>query len=487
MSNGGFTLDKWHSNGANVVPQTSESLEVVELSEFSDTTVLGLRWLPKTDELMFKFQPALLDETQSTTKRNILSQIAKLFDPTGFLGPVIVTAKIIMQRTWKANIKSWDSEVPADVAEDWLKYQAQLPALTRIRIPRWLGIGPGSCYSLHGFSDASDLAYGAVVYLRIERGSKIECIQLGAKHRVAPVKPVTTPRLELCAAALLGELTQTIKRAYGFDFVRTNCWTDSSIVLNWMVKDPTALKMFVHNRIQSIRDSTADSEWRHVSSQDNPADVLSRGEWPEMIEANNGWWNGPEWLVRPSQEWPMSQPELTVQITKQVEAEMKSNWLDRLNEGEKLRPIQKAMVNVAFEMRGVNKFPCVKSDVLTRTSEFRRLIRRTAWILRFADNSRLHEERKQDRQTGEITDIEEERALFCWVRREQEKFYAVEFTALRRRDGIPKNSQLLRLNPFVDGHGLLRVGGRLENADLPYDQRHPLILPGVSHLAKLLI
>lgn len=268
---------------------------------------------------------------RNTTKRSILSQIAKLFDPQGCIGPVIVTAKVIMQRTWKAKPGEldWDKAVPDDIAKDWMRYQAQLPALVNIRIPRWLGIGPGSCFSLHGFADASELAYGAVVYVRVERVTETKCMLLSSRSRVATAKLVTTPRLELSAADLLGELMQAVKGACGFDFIRTSCWTDSSIVLNWMSKDPDTLKLFVHNRIQRIRESTADCEWRHVSSQDNPADLLSRGVAPAELQANKKWWHGPNWLAQPSQELPVSQPKLTIQMSRSMEAEMKSSWLDQ--------------------------------------------------------------------------------------------------------------------------------------------------------------
>lgn len=487
LANGGFPLSKWHSNGINAVPaQIMQSTEAVELGEFNETTVLGLRWLPATDELTFNFRPQSPGEKQKMTMRYILSQIAQLFDPNGYLGPAIVAAKIIMQNLWKLRI-GWDVQVPQEIAQNWLELQAQLPALTHIRIPRWVGTAPTSSFSLHGFADASELAYGAVVYVRVDQANDTRCVLFASRSRVAPVKTVTIPRLELCAAVLLSELMQTIRKACDFQYIRTVLWTDSSIVLHWMGKDAAILKPFVHNRIQTIRKSATDCEWRHVSTADNPADVLSRGVAPAELESLKFWWNGPAWLVKCGTEWPSPRAELSVQIEKEVHAEIKSNWLE-LAKSRKLRPIQRAFTNVVtLEMRGEENLSHVKTDVLTRTSSWRRLIRRTAWLLRFLDNCQLRGEKRCRRETGDVTEAEEERAIIFWVKQEQSVYYGPELMALQEERAFPVKSQLIRLNPVIDENGILRVGGRLENAALSTDQKHPMILHDFSHLAHLLI
>lgn len=487
LSNGRFQLDKWHSNGSDVVPiSTAWSTDTVELSENDATTILGLRWLPFTDELMFNFRPQLPEVRQKMTQRDILSKIAQLFDPNGYLGPVIVIAKMIMQRIWKLRI-GWDAQVPDEIGHVWLQFQTELPALTHIRIPRWLGIAPTHSFSLHGFADASESAYGAVVYVRVEHANETNCTLFASRSRVAPVKTVTIPRLELCAAVLLSELMQDITKACDFQYIRTVLWTDSSIVLHWMAKDVANLRPYVHNRIQSIRKATIDREWRHVSSADNPADVLSRGISPAELKTLNIWWNGPTWLVKVGTEWPSTRAQLSVQIEKEVHAELKSNWLD-MADNKKLRPIQKAFINVAtFEMRGEDKFRHTKTDVLTRTSNLRRLIRRTAWLLRFSRNCQLRGEDRCKREIGEITELEEEDALISWIQREQSIYYNLELKALHQGDNLPSKSQLICLNPIIDDKRILRVGGRLEHSILSFDQRHPIILPDVSHLAQLLI
>lgn len=148
----GFVLDKWRSNYSSVVPNTADLVavdDVLEMGELSDTTVLGLRWIPKTDELMYKFQPSPILAAHEATKRRLLSLIMQIFDPNGYVGPVIITARILMQRLWSVRMK-WDTAVPDDIFRDWRQFQEQLQVISQIRIPRWLGTSKIRNVSLHG-------------------------------------------------------------------------------------------------------------------------------------------------------------------------------------------------------------------------------------------------------------------------------------------------------------------------------------------------
>lgn len=124
------------------------------------------------------------------------------------------------------------------------------------------------------------------------------------------MKLISIPRLKLCAAKLLGKLTHRIKCALRLNEVRTVLWTDSTIVLHWIRKSPAELKTFVGNRVSSIQYCTKGSEWRHVPTTDNPADLLSRGIEPSKLQFSLKWWQGPEWLRGPIAEWPVATKEL---------------------------------------------------------------------------------------------------------------------------------------------------------------------------------
>lgn len=287
-----FILDKWRSNRANVLPSTVQGAQLddaLELSEFTDTTVLGLRWFPKKDELMFKFHPPQKLEAHEATKRRLLSHIMQIFDPNGYIGPVIITARILMQKLWRIKMK-WDATVPDEIFREWQRFQKHLAAITHIRIPRWLGTNTQQNVSLHGFVDASELVYGAVLYARVETETQVECILIASKSRVAPLKTLTVPRLELCAAQMLSELVETFRRATERRQGKATLWMDSAIVLAWLTKDAATLKTFVNNRIQKIHRLTSGNNWLHVPSSDNSlANTSSRifGESTRSINATD--------------------------------------------------------------------------------------------------------------------------------------------------------------------------------------------------------
>ena len=165
------------------------------------------------------------------TKRSILSKISSLFDPLGWLAPITVTATVLMQDLWLQKC-DWDSPLPAEVRERWYAYCKSLSVLSTLSIDRWLGITATRSYQIHGFSDASSWAYAAVAYLRVDEGDgRFRVSLLSAKSKVAPVKTVSIPNLELCGAALLVKLIGHIRK---LDFLRTLpvfAWSDSQIVL----------------------------------------------------------------------------------------------------------------------------------------------------------------------------------------------------------------------------------------------------------------
>lgn len=211
----GLVLDKWRSNRPNVVPKDSNeaSENSLELSEFADTTVLGFRWFPRTDHFMYKFNASLGITRKEATKRTVLSRIAQIFDPMGIIAPVIVIAKILMQRIWEAKI-GWDMVIPENLFIQWDKFHNELQYIIEFKIPRWVGLDTSCEIEVHGFSDASNSAYGAVLFIRVKKNDKnTRCTMVAAKSRVAPLKPLSIPRLELCAALILSELMKTFLEA----------------------------------------------------------------------------------------------------------------------------------------------------------------------------------------------------------------------------------------------------------------------------------
>ncbi|GBM68190.1 hypothetical protein AVEN_5158-1 [Araneus ventricosus] len=194
--------------------------------------------------------------TTEFTKRDVLSQIAKLFDPLGLLGPVISKSKIFLQRLWLLQI-AWSQKLPSDIAQEWSSFIASLSYVKNIKIPRIvLRPNPKEIF-LHGFSDASEKAYGAVIYLQsVCYSSDNNTFLLCSKSRVAPIKSVTIPRLVLAACLLIAQLTRKVLNALKLKIDQVFLRTDSTIALSRIYIPLHLLKTFVSNRVAQIQELT---------------------------------------------------------------------------------------------------------------------------------------------------------------------------------------------------------------------------------------
>ncbi|XP_051864316.1 uncharacterized protein LOC127566332 [Drosophila albomicans] len=266
--------------------QRSRVLDFLEIDEASVAKTLGIRWRATSDE--FFFVTAEMVSKPSFSKREVLSQIAKLFDPAGWLAPVVIWAKIFMQEIWKQEI-GWDDSLPADLTEQWTSFLRNYSSLQDIRIPRWTNYTPGAKIQFHGFCDASQSAYGAALYARVETAGQVSVSLLVAKTRVAPIKTVSLPRLELCGALLLAELSAALLPHFPTPDAETYLWTDSTIVLAWLDKQPCKWTTFVANRVAKIH--SVNGTWQHVRSERNPADLASRGVSPQELLAGRLWFD----------------------------------------------------------------------------------------------------------------------------------------------------------------------------------------------------
>lgn len=198
----------------------------------------------------------------------------------------------------------WDSEISPDILLLWKSFQSNYPGIDKIRIPRWINVSPKAEVEFHGFSDASEKAYAAVIYVRVIHPHSIHTHLISSKTRVAPLKTLSIPKLELCGAVLLSEMIDNLLPHFDIRTYKLFCWTDSTIVLSWLSKPPCCWNTFVANRVSKVVEVTDPSNWFHVDSASNPADIASRGAHPHDLIDSNLWWNGPMWLSEPSTAWP---------------------------------------------------------------------------------------------------------------------------------------------------------------------------------------
>lgn len=456
-----FPLRKWAFNFEND-ESTQDIFKEFSLDNKVNSKTLGLGFHNQSDEFYFTTQ--FKSESGIITKRSIMSNVSQVFDPLGLLSPVIITIKVLLQKLWLLKL-GWDDEVPSDVAQVWTRFADTLPVLNTIRIPRHaLGNNP-KCIELHVFTDASEAAYGACLYVRtICNGddSTIVVKLLCSKSKVAPLKPVSIPRLELCGALLGARLFEKVKDSLRCNFDGIYFWCDSTIVLGWLRMPPTSLKTFVQNRVAEIHEITKDIPWRHVSGKHNPADLVSRGVMLNDLPATNLWWEGPSFLRDTTFDSTKSTSIYRPEIEQEDLPDVKTKKTLALASQSQVPPFS---------------FP------FKRYSQYNRMRRSGAYVLRFVYNLR----NKNNRRTGSLTVDELKLSDIMLIKQSQIESFPVEYDLLLKDKHIKKNSKLCKLNIFMDENKLLRVGGRIRDSTMfTYAKKHPLLI-SAKHWFSLLL
>ncbi|GFR03492.1 retrovirus-related Pol polyprotein from transposon 17.6 [Trichonephila clavata] len=279
LSSAGLVLRKWASNRNELLNSIDSDmrLSTTSLNIDNDDTVktLGILWHPASDVFYFKITPLTFEGT--LTKRTLLSTIAKTFDPLGWLSPITIQYKTIMQRLWKQQLQ-WDERVPTGIKLEWEQLANDVQLVKDIKIPRFLLVDSDNQFHLFGFSDASEKAYAAAIYCRsVSDTGKIDVQLIIATTRVAPLKPVSLPRLELCGTLLLVKLMGFTCKALNYPISQAQFYTDSTIVLSWIGSHASRWKTFIANRVAKIQTLSSATQWHHISGSANPADLATRG------------------------------------------------------------------------------------------------------------------------------------------------------------------------------------------------------------------
>ncbi|XP_011306365.1 uncharacterized protein [Fopius arisanus] len=454
---GGFPLQKWTSNHPEILEQLNLSTGTAGPVQFEETMIktLGLCWHPSTDSFHYK---AKTFNSTNFTKRTLLSEIAQIFDPLGFIAPIIVRGKILIQELWLLK-STWDDQLPLEYVRRWKECRDELTQLDQLSIPRWLSLSPTiTNVQIHGFADASTVAMGAVVYLRTQRGNETPTVNLMcAKTRVAPLKRMTIPRLELTAALLLTKIVSWTQQTLELN-AEIYRWSDSSVALAWINSHPSRWKEFVHKRVTKIQEELPTAVWRHVGGIHNPADCASRGISPTQLNEHHLWWNGPDWLAKPPSAWPQNTTNTPTEVS--------------LEE----RPASAHAVAVEVRQHPLAEF-------LNRYSTLSKVLQVTATINRAMPRLR----RQPTPDTPVLTTRELNEARIFWVKVTQKQYFQSVLQNLNENTQLPRQHPLAKLTPRIDDQGILRLGGRLKNSLLDPDEIHPVILPRKSRLTTLII
>lgn len=474
LARSGMPLCKWSANHSDLlVGLPQKDVEPVDDEDNHITKKLGIGYKPNSDDFCYHLKP--MKDEMIITKASVLSEIASIYDPIGWIGPVVLTAKLLMKKLWLLKLR-WTDEVPDDFREEWNNFREHFPSINAIRIPRHCFINNHVVVELHGFCDASINAYGAVIYAfsRDNVGNTQTSI-ICAKSRVAPKNQKTLARLELCGATLLSKLIDRTIGIFSTKIDDVTLWSDSTIALNWIAITPSRLSTFVGNRVAVVQDLTHKYVWKHIRGIDNPADIISRGLQPKEIEHCAIWWDGPQFFKLPKQQWPES--IITINETdSEVKQEMKKVFI-----------VRKPSDFLIF--------------IESRFSRFKILVNTVAYVRRFINNCL---KTRFTSQHGPLSLQETDDAQTVIIQTLQLELFPEEYQILLKQremsrqntddrhpgesfPTLPRSSSLLKLAPYLDESGLIRVGGRIHASPaLTSNQKHPVIIPNCQFAVILI-
>ena len=452
---GGLRLHKFISNDRAVVesvPRSERAKEVMNLNlDFDDLPVeraLGVTWNPTTDVLCFE----ITLKEQPMTRRGILSTVASLYDPLGFVAPVVLIGKRILQEMCRSGM-GWDDPIHQDLKPRWEQWLDQLWQLEQLQIPRCYhpaGFGKAVEVELHHFSDASTSGYGQCSYLRlVNQEGDVHCCLVFAKSRVAPTKVVTIPRLELTAAVVSAKVSSMLREELEYEDMQEFFWTDSKVVLGYINNEARRFHTFVANRVELIRERTTPDQWKYVSTDENPADHASRGLSPAELPATR-WFSGPEFLWERKLKFEDVSPELCTED-----------------------PEVRAVVLAGTAVPN----PRSLLERLSKFSSWTRMVIGLTWL-----------RRRIKRKTHQESCIQERKDTETFILKTvQREAFPEELKSVAKDKTVPTSSTIHDLNPFLDAVGILRVGGRIGKSKLPDDVKYPVILPRSSHVTQVIV
>ncbi|KMQ84336.1 gag-pol protein [Lasius niger] len=426
LSSGGFPLSKWAANCSDIHPTGDTNPR--RFQEVEGVSTLELTWSPVDDA--FSLNVTLLPSHTSITKRSVLSEVSRLFYPLGWIAPVVIIGKIMIQDLWIAGI-NWDQTLPPELSEKWVQFRTTLPELETLKISRWVSVCDSNTATIKliSFCDASKQAYAAAVYLRATGSNRsVYSNLLVAKTKVTPVKTQSIPRLELCGAVLLTRLIKTVCTKLNLLLASIFAWTDLQVVLAWIRAMPPNGLPFVVNCVAEIQTTLSATHWGYLRTNENPADLATRGISPRKLIGAKLWWQGPAWLRDSESSWPSALSES--QVVEEV--------------GISTTTVLHATVEP--ELYGL----------LSKYSSLSKLIQILALWFRYLYNLR----HKDNRHRGFLSAAERLQALKFTVKLSQRAAFGDDIADISKGRKLRRNSPLTSFNQFLDEDGLLRVGGR---------------------------
>ena len=440
----GLPLREWFSNCNDFnIKVGLDNQAMVDPGD--DIRILGVLWNVKND--YFHIVPANFSLPETATKRSILRDAGKIFDPIGMLIPVTISIRIFLQQLWSLKY-GWDDLLDNSLRGEWSAILDNLNMLKDIKIERW--VIKSKTVTLHIFSDSSKLAYGCCAYIVYDGHSEL----LMAKARVAPVKELTIPKLELLSALLSSRLGLFIIETYKLELFieEIHLWIDSQAVLAWVLSEKENKSLYVRNRIKEIRNNVPTAKFHYINSGSNPADLITK---PVKDLSNlDIWWYGPHMLLN------------------------KDTWIEYVP-SEEVTTINEITQNAAASNNGTKEHE--KWIDFKRFSSWVKLVRTIVFVKKFIDIKLLRKNIDSN-----VSPSEFKWAKLILIIDIQKRWYFEEIQYLKNNSN-GNTPQLIKDLWLILDNGILRVNSRLEYSILTFDEKFPILLPSRDYVTLLII
>jgi len=451
LLDGGFTLRSWSSNSCQL-RDAFKSDDVSASSSNEWEKLLGYKYFPLTDTLMINSFDS--GSEVYVTKRFVLSYTSKIFDPLGLALPIFVKAKLFIRSLWQAKC-DWDEQINAELLSEWIKIKKELDLIPELSFER-------SCYSgeltMFLCCDSSKLMYGFCCYVKNVDGSSPPNL-IFAKAKCAPSKSKSIPTLELfsvylalrCLPSVLDSLNNMVKEIY--------VCIDAQVVLTWVLTGEVKSKnICARNRVKDVTKFREDiyskygldCKFKYLSTDQNPADLLTRGiSFKEYELKKSVWLNGPGFLQPDPIVWPHAD-------------------LGCLSDKSRVLTFSMTVTPPKENIFPIEKF-----------SDMNKLLRVTSLVIKFVNLLRRSNRTMLENMNA---------ARLYWIKTEQSKYFSNEVTFLKNPTKKNVPNLIKNLNLFLDENNVLRSRGRLTKCnDIGNDVNNPVLLPKESHLTDVVI
>ena len=456
----GFNLRKYVVNDEDLMNQIpsidrSDSIDT-NFSYEGDLKALGMAWDVNSDEFYFRLGQNV---RYVHTKAGMLSVVASIFNPLGLVSPITITGMMLFQDATRLKI-GWKEELSEELNKKWVDWLHTLSSLTLVRFSRCVKPShyDDAFMELHIFCDASERAYGCSLYLRcVNKFGNIHISLICSKNKLAPLKTMRIPRLELQASHLAAKMDHNVRTELSqLTLGQSTFWSDSTIVLAYIKNTSTRYQVFVANRVSFILDRTSASQWHHISGKENPADLLTRGV--VVSQLTEVWTCGPSFLKTHKSEW--RNHEIMCFDLPLGDPEVKRNTFTHNSNVQDVQPI---------------------TQLINHYSDWYRLERALIWIQKIKDKLLGRN------VTSHINAADIQQAEMLIIKHVQQQFLSADVTKLSKHQVVHGESSLRKLAPRLDDDGIIVVSDRLKHANISARSKEPYIIPHGSNIATMIV